>query len=303
MIETRLLRQFIVVAEELHFRRAAERLHMAQPPLSQAIRRLEAEIGFSLFERNNRNVSLTPAGAAFLQKARAILSAFEEAVSHARRVAEGADGHLTISFINITPYLPVLRALRNFRCTAPDVVLTLKEAATHEQIQSLENGEADLGFLRTPGTAAPNLHFEEILREPVCVALPSGHPLASDQRIELKQLRDEPFVASPRPLGQGFHDQLIELCQAAGFMPQIVQEARRIHTLVGLVASGFGVALLPASLTSEIRQDVVFRSINVDAPEELRYLGLQMAWNRSHSSPARDRFVEEVRRLVKQRQH
>lgn len=303
MIETRLLRQFVVVAEELHFRRAAERLHMAQPPLSQAIRRLEAEIGFPLFERNNRNVTLTQAGAAFLQKARGILDAFEEGIAYTRRVAQGTDGHLTISFINITPYLPILHALRNFRHATPHVALTLKEATSYEQVRALESGEADLGFLRIAATTSTTLHFEEILREPICVALPAGHCHASHQRIELKRLKDESFVASPQPLGRGMHDQLVNLCLAAGFVPRIVQEARQIQTLVGLVASGFGIALIPASLASEIRQDVVFRSISVDAPDELRYLSLLMAWNRTRPSSVRDRFIEEVRSLILQRRH
>jgi len=298
MIETRLLRQFIVVAEELHFRRAAERLHMAQPPLSQAIRRLEAEIGFPLFERNNRNVALTQAGAAFLQKARRILQACEESVAYARRIAQGTEGHLTITFINITPYLPVLRALRSFRNLAPQVALTLKEASTHEQLETLENGEADLGFLRVSANTPANLYFEEILREPVCVALPSGHKYAADPRVELRRLRDEPFVASLPLPDQGFHHQLTHLCLTAGFVPRIVQEVRQVHTLVGLVASGFGITLLPASLASELRQDVVFRPLSTETPEELRYLRLLMAWNRNRISPARDRFIEEVRRLA-----
>ena len=303
MIETRLLQQFTVVAEELHFRRAAERLNMAQPPLSQAIRRLETEIGFPLLERTNRSVSLTPAGAIFLEKARDILSALKEGVTQARRVAQGIDGHLTITFVNITPYLPILRALRNFHHATPAVELTLKEAATHEQVHSLEVGLADIGFLRTPGTTMPSLQFEEILREPICVALPFNHVLAANQKVDLSQLRDEPFVASRRPLGQGFHDQLICLCQAAGFSPRIVQQARQMQTLVGLVASGFGVALLPASLTCETRQDVVFRPISVNAPENLRYLSLLMAWNRTRTSPVRDRFIAEVRSFVKKHQH
>lgn len=298
MIETRLLQQFVAVAEELHFNRAAQRLHMAQPPLSQAIRRLESEIGSPLFERTNRSVALTPAGTSFLETARRILQSLDEGVVHTRRVAQGADGHLTMTFINIVSYAPLLRALRSFRLASPGVAFTMKEATTHEQVEALESGAADIGFMRTPGRTTPNLRFETILREPICVALPAGHRLEGSASIALASLEDEAFVASPRPLGQGFHDQLIRLCQAAGFTPKIVQQARQLHTLIALVASGFGIALIPASLAMERREDIVFRSVIVDGSEDLLHLELLMAWNMNQDSPIRDRLIEEVQRAM-----
>lgn len=291
MIETRLLRQFIAVAETLHFNRAAQRLHMAQPPLSQAIRRLEAEIGATLFERTNRSVALTPAGAAFLETARRILDGLDEGVARTRRVAQGMDGHLTMTFINIAPYVSLLRALRDFRLTCPAVAFTLREGTTREQVEALENGTADIGFLRTPGGSTPDLRFQALLREPLCVALPAGHPLAYQPSIELAKLKDEAFVASPRSLGQGLHDQLIQLCQTAGFRPMVAQEARQLQTLIALVAAGFGIALLPGSLAAQRRDDVVFRAIESDAPMALTHLDLLMAWNPERASPARDRLV------------
>lgn len=291
MIETRLLRQFIAVAETLHFNRAAQRLHMAQPPLSQAIRRLEAEIGATLFERTNRSVALTPAGAAFLETARRILDGLDEGVARTRRVAQGMDGHLTMTFINIAPYASLLRALRDFRLTCPAVAFTLREGTTREQVEALENGTADIGFLRTPGGSTPDLRFQALLREPLCVALPAGHPLAYKPSIELAKLKDEAFVASPRSLGQGLHDQLIQLCQTAGFRPMVAQEARQLQTLIALVAAGFGIALLPGSLAAQRRDDVVFRAIESDAPMALTHLDLLMAWNPERASPARDRLV------------
>jgi len=295
MIETRLLQQFIAVAEELHFNRAAVRLHMAQPPLSQAIRRLESEIGSPLFERTNRSVLLTPAGTSFLETARCILQSLDEGVTRTRRVAEGVEGHLTMTFINIVSYAPLLRALRSFRLASPEVAFTMKEATTHEQVEALESGAADIGFMRTPGTTTPHLHFETVLREPIVVALPAGHRLEDHASIEVALLKDEAFVASPRPLGQGFHDQIIRLCQAAGFLPNIVQQARQLQTLIALVASGFGIALIPASLATGMQEDVVFRPIIVDAPEDLLHLDLLMAWNANQDSPIRDRLIEAVR--------
>lgn len=298
MVETRLLYQFIAVAEELHFNRAAQRLHMAQPPLSQAIRRLEQEIGATLFERNNRKVALTPAGAHFLESARELVRQLEASIEQTRRVAQGIEGNLTLTFINIAPYRALLDALRRFRSACPAVSFTMQEATTQEQVQALEEGRADLGFMRPLGKTAPGLRFVCILREPIVLALPAAHHLANRQTIPLAALRDEAFVASPRHLGQGFHDQLIQLCEAADFVPHIAQQARQLQTLVALVASNFGLALLPASLAQDKRDDVVFRPIEVKAPDSLRSVELLMAWNEHRSCAIRDRLIEEVRQAM-----
>lgn len=294
MIETRLLQQFIAVAEELHFNRAAERLHMAQPPLSQAIRKLEGAVGAPLFERTPRSVALTPAGAAFLETARRTVQSLEEGVAQTRRVAQGMEGHLTLTFINIAPYASLLQALRHFRELNPGIAFTMREATTQEQVNALEQGEADIGFMRTPGTTTPHLRMERLLSERICVALPAGHPLAAKAGIDLALLRDEAFVASPRTLGKGFHDQLIGLCQTAGFVPAIVQHGRQMQTLIALVAAGFGIALLPASLATETREDVVFRPLQVEAAEEVSRLELFMAWNETRTSAIRDRLIQAI---------
>ena len=294
MIETRLLQQFIAVAEELHFNRAAERLHMAQPPLSQAIRKLEGAVGAPLFERTPRSVALTPAGAAFLETARRTVQSLEEGVAQTRRVAQGMEGHLTLTFINIAPYASLLQALRHFRELNPGIAFTMREATTQEQVNALEQGEADIGFMRTPGTTTPHLRMERLLSERICVALPAGHPLAAKAGIDLALLRDEALVASPRTLGKGFHDQLIGLCQTAGFVPDIVQHGRQMQTLIALVAAGFGIALLPASLATETREDVVFRPLQVEAAEDVSRLELFMAWNETRTSAIRDRLIQAI---------
>lgn len=294
MIETRLLQQFIAVAEELHFNRAAERLHMAQPPLSQAIRRLEGVLGTPLFERSNRSVALTPAGAAFLQTARSTLQSLDAGVAQMRRVAQGVEGHLTLTFINIAPYVPLLRALRDFRRASPGVAFSMVEATTAGQVEALEQGTADIGFMRAPGATTPHLRMVTVLRERICVALPAGHRLAANPTVALASLKDEAFVASRRTLGQGFHDQLIGLCQAAGFVPDIVQHGRQMQTLIALVASGFGIALLPASLATEVREDVAFRPLQVDGLDPPPQLDLVMAWNENRAAPIRDRLIQAV---------
>ena len=297
MVETRLLRQFIAVAEELHFHRAAERLHMAQRPLSQAIRRLEDEIGAPVFERSHHSVALTPAGAALLVSARQVLRLLDEGIDQTRQIAQGLEGHLTLTFITIAPYGALLAALRRFRLACPAVSFTMQEATTQEQVDALEQGQADLGVMRPPGRTAPGLRVETLLSEPLLVCLPASHRLAHRDTIALAALKDDAFVASHRHLGQGFHDQLVQLCDAAGFLPRIAQQARQLQTLVALVASGFGVALLPWSLAHEGRQDVVFRPIAVKAPEALRRVDLVLAWNAHRPSALRDRLIEALRRI------
>lgn len=295
MIETRLLRQFIAVAEELNFRRAAERLHMAQPPLSQAILRLEKTLGYAVFERSNRKVSLTPAGDAFLLTARAVLAALEEGVAATRRVAQGVEGHLRLSFIYITPYAQVLDALRQFRAASPAVQFSLREASTQEQVESVEAGQVDIAILRAPGRSTPGLRFERLVSEEIVIALPPGHRCAAQAQLDLAQLADDDFIATPRSLGQGFHDQLASLCLHAGFAPTVVQQARRLQTVLGLVAAGFGVALLPAGLALQAPHGVAILPVKSDAPDALRRLDLFMAWDPRRDSPVRDRLLAQLR--------
>lgn len=297
MIETRLLRQFIAVAEELNFRRAAERLHMAQPPLSQAILRLEEMLAYPVFERSNRKVSLTPAGTAFLATARQVLAALEEGVAAARRVAQGIEGHVRLGFIHITPYAHVLAALRVFRADSPAVQFTLREASTQQQVEWLERGEIDVALLRAPGRSTPGLRFERLSGEDILVALPAGHRCAGQAKVDLAQLALDDFVASPRELGQGFHDQLASLCLHAGFVPRVVQQARRLQTVLGLVAAGFGVALLPASLAASMPAGVAMLPLHGDAvPEPLRQLDLYLAWDPRRDCPVRERLLAQLRR-------
>ena len=295
MIETRLLRQFIAVAEELNFRRAAERLHMAQPPLSQAILRLEEALGYPVFERTNRKVSLTPAGSTFLTTARQVLASLEEGVAATRRVAQGIEGHLRLSFIHITPYAHVLQALRAFRAASLAVQFILREASTQQQVEWLEQGEVDIALLRAPGRSTPGLHFERLSGEDIVVALPSDHRCAAQVSVDLADLAFDDFVASPRDLGQGFHDQLASLCLHAGFVPHVVQQARRLQTVLGLVAAGFGVALLPASLGACAPAGVVMLPLKSDAPAPLRQLDLCMAWDPQRTSPVRERLLAQLR--------
>ena len=228
-----------------------------------------------------------------------MLAALDEGVAQARRVAQGMEGHLTATFVNISPYESLLRGLRRFRAAHPAVSFTLREATTREQVEALELGRADIGLMRHPGVSAPSLHFETLLSEPVLIALPASHRLAECDVVELAALREDAFVASARTLGPGFHDQLVSLCLAAGFAPRVAQEARRLETVVALVAGGFGAALLPASLAREPRGDVVFRPIAVEAPDALRRLDLLLAWRAGDASPIRDSLIAALREATR----
>lgn len=296
-VETRLLRQFVAVAEELNFHRAAERLHMAQPPLSQAIRKLEDALGLSLFERSNRSVALTPAGAAFLVSARRVLALIDEGIREAQAVAAGRAGRLSITFVG-TAHDLLPAALRRFRTEYPGVELVLREATTGEQIAAIAAGEADIGLMRRPGIMIAQLASETLLREPILAALPVGHQLAERDRVPLAALAGDAFIGTPRQLGIGFHDQIIGLCRLAGFSPRIVQEARQMQTVASLVAAGLGVALIPASLALMPRAGVAFRPIAVEASPEMRHVELIAAWDATRKSSARDNVLAMLRQAA-----
>ncbi len=292
MIETRLLRQFIAVAEELHFHKAALRLHMAQPPLSQAISRLEEKLGFSLFLRNKRAVKLTAAGAAFLETAYRTLKELEQGIEYARNVSQGISGKLTITAISIAYYESLLSTLKKFREVYPNVRLTIREMPSASQAKALMAGEADVGFMRKLPVSSDTLESRLILSEQIVMALPANHPCARQSAVELRDFADADFVFTPQALGSGYHGQLIALCESAGFHPRIVQEAAQIHTLVGLVACGFGVALVPESIAySTLRDRVQFRPIRPIKGQPTPTMGLYMNWNTENTSPALGSFI------------
>ncbi|WP_439864966.1 LysR family transcriptional regulator [Pseudomonas antarctica] len=292
MIETRLLRQFIAVAQELHFHKAAIRLHMAQPALSQAINRLEGKLGFSVFLRDRREVRLTPAGSAFLETAYRTLSELETGVVQARQVADGVAGTLTVTTISIAYYASLLNTLRQFRDTLPEVQLILQEMPSARQAEALVSGQADIAFLRTPPLAAEHIQSRRVLEEAIVMALPLHHPKVQDGEIDLHDFAEEAFVFTPQDLGAGYHGQLIDLCEAAGFYPRVVQEAAQIHTLIGLVACGFGVALVPESMAqSGLGDKVVFCRIKPVNGSKNPGVELYMSWNGHHPSPLVERFI------------
>lgn len=262
-MELRHLRYFIAVAEELHFGRAAQVLGISQPPLSQQIQALEQEVGARLFERTNRRVELSEAGRLFLQEARLALAQVDKAADVARRAQLGELGELKIGFTSSAPFnSSIPQAIFAFRQAFPAVHLNLQEMSSTEVAESLVDESIQVGLMR-PLPLPDSLSVVELMREPLVAVLNAGHPLVqgSERGLHLAQLAQEPFVFFPRTYGSGLYAQLLNLARDAGFSPHFAQEAGEAMTIIGLVAAGLGVSVLPASY-QRIRIDgVVYRTL------------------------------------------
>jgi DNA-binding transcriptional LysR family regulator len=257
-MELRLLRYFVTVAEELHFSRAALRLNMAQPPLSQQIRRLEQELGVRLLNRTKRHVALTEPGREFLDSAREILQQVDRAVTRVQSLGRGEAGRITIGTISSVAYEDTLpRVLRAFRARYPAVSITLQEMNAEDQLAALREDRIQLGFLRPPVTAS-GLAMVTFFREPLVAVLPAEHRLAARKRIPLRALADDPFVVVPRSQALGGLDLVLGACFQAGFTPRVTQEARELQSVIGFVAAGFGVSLVPATVRKLAHRGVAF---------------------------------------------
>lgn len=296
-MELRHLRYFVAVAEELHFGRAAERLFIAQPPLSQQIQQLERELGVTLFQRTSRRVQLTPAGEVFLREARQILAGLESAVDAARRAARGETGWLGIGFAASATYDLLPAVLHDFRAQFPDVELSLRELNAAEQAQALHDRSIHVGFARPPLTETDGV-VEAVLREPFLAALPESHWLAAQASLSLPMLADEPFVSFPEKPLPSYAEIVRAVCEGAGFTPRVVQEVREMQTALSLVAAGLGIALLPASVRHLHRDGVVYRPLREPAPKT----ELAVISRREEASPALQNFLQIVRAQVRRRE-
>jgi DNA-binding transcriptional LysR family regulator len=249
-IELRHIRYFVAVAEDLHFGKAANRLGISQPPLSQQILALEREIGARLFERSNRRVELTDAGKLFLKEASEILSRVDSAAALAGRIHRGQLGEVKIGFFGSAPFVDEFqRLVFDFRRQHPNVNLVLQEMPTYQQIDAILDGRLDLGFVRPLSPKPASIQSIEISRERLMAVMRSDHHLASGQReISVGDLASEPLVLYARSIGSGLYQKIVDLCRDAGFTPNVAQEANATPTMMGLVAAGIGVSILPASL-------------------------------------------------------
>jgi DNA-binding transcriptional LysR family regulator len=289
-MELRHLRYFITVAEELNFSRAAERLHMAQPPLSQQIRQLETELGFRLFDRNKRSVKLTEAGQVFLDEAYKLFQNLDRAIQLGQQTSRGELGQLTIGFASSVAHSILPTLIKTFRTNYPHVTLELRELTTDLQLQWLQQGRIDIGFVRPP-VEADGVHHEVIFWESPIVALPEGHPLGEDLQVSLRSLAREPFILFPRSAAPGLYDPIVDLCQQAGFRPQVAQEALQMQTIISLVAANMGVAIVPASMRNLQRSGVVYKSLEEATPT---LATIAVIW-RSIASPIVQRFLAVAR--------
>ncbi len=289
-MELRSLRYFVAVAETLHFSRAAERLHIAQPPLSQQIQRLEKEMGVQLFERTKRSVRLTAAGEVFLQEAYRTLAQAEYAVHAAQQAERGEIGRLALGFVGSSAYGVLPAMIQAFRERFPHVELILREWTTVEQVQALHKEEIQIGFVRPPILDATLYHLT-VQQEPFLVTLPVKHSLAATSSVLLSALADEPFIFVPSKLAPGLWHQMMEMCLQAGFQPRIAQEAIQFHVIISLVAAGLGIALVPTCIRTFQHPDVVYLPLQgITAQAEI-----QVIWQRTNRSALVRNFLAVVK--------
>ncbi len=292
MFSSKLLQKFIVVAEELNFGRAAQRLHIAQPPLSQAIKRLEEIVGVELLARTKRSVNLTLAGEFFLEDARRLLALEEQAIANARRAKEGLAGRIKLGLVGSVSYGLLPDFLARFRKEHPNAVFDLSELSSKEQIQELHGRRIDAGILRVPVINAADLQMRTVIRERMVAVLPHKHRLASQSSISLASLSKERFVIFSSDRVPSLHAKTFIACYAAGFSPTVALEAWQMLTLVSLVAAEIGVALLPSQIKSTPHPGVVF--VDLDDQSEHLNLEIAIAWRKDNHSPLLHKFIEAI---------
>jgi len=292
-LELRHLRYFAILAEELHFGRAAKRLGIAQPPLSQQIRRLEELVGARLLDRTSRRVQLTDAGRSFQVEAARVLAGAEAAVEAARRASRGEAGTLRVAFAATVMFLALPQIIREFRDRYPRVQLDLREMPTGPQLAALLEGDIDLGFVREPEPEA-SLEIVTVMREPLRIAMHKGHRLARRARVSVADLATEPFVLFPQDLAPGLHRQVMTLCREAGFAPRVVEESRELYTSVSLVEAGIGVSILPASVEKLGWKHVRYLPI----PGASGATRIAAAWRKDRDRPVLQAFMGVVREVA-----
>lgn len=291
-MELRQLKYFISVAEELHFGRAAESLHLSQPALSKQIQALEDSIDIQLFERSKHWVRLTPAGQKFLETARRILREVEEGIKVTRQVAEGQSGRVRVGFTEATLFSLAPTILRTYREQYPQVDLTITSGGTEDQVEALRTHQIDVGFVYLP-IRDPSLMVYPLYEETYVAALSHTHPLAKESQIPLQALVDQPLIGYPRATAPVLYADFIKCCEQADFMPNIVQEAALAQTRLALAAAGVGIAFVLADVQNLSVKGVVYRPISGNFPK----LKLAFAWRQTESSAAVCAFLKLLKRL------
>ena len=301
LVELRLWRQFALVAEELHFSRAAQRLNMTQPPLTQAIAQLESVLGLRLFERTKRSVQLTAAGAALVPEVRDLLARAAALPAFARASADGEVGRLRLAFVSTVGFDLLPRWVRAFREQHPRVRLELIDATGDQQLEALASGEIDAGFvLHSPGFAPLGMASRRVAQELLVVAVPEQSALAQQSAVTLADLLDQPLVIFPRRILPSLHDAIFALYHASGRLPVVAQEAIQMQTIVNLVSAGLGIAWVPDSVRQFQRSGVVYRSIAAEpalgpavpaAWQPVPGCETSLVWSKASTNPVLQRFV------------
>ncbi len=290
MVEIRHLRYFIAVAQESNFSRAAEKLHISQPPLSQQIRQLEEDLGVLLIERGSRPVQLTEAGKFFFEQAQGLVEHFDQFLAQTKKLGSGEEGSLTVAFVSSSTYELIPRILRIFRKRHPGVNLNLIEKNTPQQLEALKNKQINIGIGR-PFSEQEEITSDWILDETVVVAVPAEHAFSQKKSISLNSLQEEEMISFylfPEP---SFGSFVMETCRKAGFEPRIAQRTGELQTALGLVAAGMGVALLPASVEHTTREGVKYIPLKKPSPT----ISLVAAYRKDDSSPILKLFLNVVR--------
>ncbi|HEY4444741.1 MAG TPA: LysR substrate-binding domain-containing protein [Steroidobacteraceae bacterium] len=283
-MEIRRLRYFVAVAEELSFTRAAERLHIAQPPLSIQIKALEQEVGAQLFDRDQRHVFLTQAGKHLLDRARGILASVEAAKAEVRCAALGEVGSLHLGYASSAMFTSSLTwAIKRFQIEFPHVLLTLHEMTSLDQLNALHYRTLDAGILRKSDVPAPSgIVVEEWYRAPLVAAMANDHPLAKQPAIRISDLRDQPLIMYPRESGIGLYWQVLRLCASAGFRPLIAREVQELTTIVGLVDAGVGIAIVPADTRTIQLEGVIYVPLRDKQAFSTLYLAFRQRDQNAH---------------------
>ncbi|GAA5233197.1 LysR family transcriptional regulator [Verticiella sediminum] len=289
-MDLRRIRQFVVLSEVLNFRRAAERLHMTQPALSVSIQKLEADLGVALFRREASGVALTHSGQAALLEARRAIFHGEQFVEAARAANSGEGGILRIGFVGSTTYALLPKLVPRFRTDHPRVRLVLSQATSERIMHMLDEDALDIGLVRTPVVYTSGATLVQLEREDFVAALPVGHPHAGRPRLRLQDLQEEPFLMYSEETSPGLRAAAMSACQSAGFFPQLAQEATQVHTLLALVESGLGIALVPSVMERFSSDKVAIRRLSdLPAPGSI---ALALAYKAEMESPAARRFRE-----------
>lgn len=296
MVDLKRIRHFVVLAETLNFRRAAERLHMAQPPLSVSIQRLEADLGTRLFVRAPTGVTLSPSGEAALPEARKALFHAEQFELAARSALDGTGGLLRIGFVGSSTHGMLQRLVSEFRLEYPGVELFLSDHTTLRIVQGIEEEVFDVGIVRTPILRSTSARLVPLQRDEFVAALPRGNPLAVKPVLELSDLAGEPFIMYSQDEAPGLYAAAMLACEQSGFVPRVVQEAQQVHTMLALVDSGLGVTLLPSVMQQRFSNDsIVFRKLaNRPAAAEI---GVALLYPPERETPAAERFRRLASRL------